>query len=96
MRKDLTMKGMIAAIVLTAACASVGLTLAQEQPSVMAPVPGENSFTEAQAKAWIEGEGYTNVADLVLGTDGVWRGSARLDDLPALVRLDYQGNVTEQ
>lgn len=90
------MKGMIAAFMLAAAFASVGLTLAQEQPPATAPVPGENSFTEAQAKAWIEGEGYTNVADLVLGTDGVWRGSARWDNLPALVRLDYQGNVTEQ
>ena len=45
------MKGMIAAIVLAAAFASVGLTLAQEPPPVTAPVPGENSFTEAQAKA---------------------------------------------
>lgn len=90
------MKGMIAAIVLSMIFASIGLTSAQEPSSEKAPVSGENSFTRNQAKAWIEGAGYTNVADLVLGTDGVWRGSARLDTVPALVRLDYQGNVSQQ
>ncbi|PKR89924.1 hypothetical protein CXZ10_07020 [Pleomorphomonas diazotrophica] len=79
----------------------VSLTLAgkAEEPTVAVaevPLTGENSFTQAQAKAWIEDAGYTHVADLVLGTDGVWRGSARLDGNPALVRLDYQGNVTTQ
>ncbi len=90
------MKGTIAAIALSATLVSVaGLTLAQERASVKAPVSGENSFTKAQAKAWIEEAGYTRVADLVLGTDGVWRGSARLNGIPSLVRLDYQGNVTK-
>ena len=64
------MKGITAAIVLAAAFASVGQASAQEQPAVMTPVPGENSFAEAQAEAWIEGDGYANVADLVLETDG--------------------------
>ena len=36
----------------------------------MTPVPGESSSAEAQAEAWIEGDGYANVADLVLETDG--------------------------
>lgn len=82
---------------------SVSLTLAgmlkAEEPNVAVaevPVTGENSFTQAQAKAWIEDAGYTHVGDLVLGTDGVWRGSARLEGNPALVRLDYQGNITTQ
>lgn len=77
------------------------LVLAEQpkaQPSNADQVPaiGENSFTEDQAKAWIEGAGYTHLGELTLGTDGVWRTSARLGEKPTLVRLDYQGNVTTQ
>ena len=60
-----------------------------------APLVGANSFTQSQAKAWLEGAGYTHIGDLVLGSDGVWRASARLNGLPALVRLDYKGNITK-
>ncbi|WP_370675018.1 hypothetical protein [Pleomorphomonas sp. PLEO] len=58
-------------------------------------VTGENSFTKSQAKTWFEDAGYTNVAGLSLGSDGVWRASARLKGVPALIRLDYQGTITK-
>lgn len=86
------------ALVLSMSLALAGMLKAEEPHEAVAEVlvTGENSFTQAQAKAWLENAGYTHVADLVLGTDGVWRGSARLGGNPALVRLDYQGTVTTQ
>lgn len=85
----------IGGLALAGLLALVELPHAQEPTKIKTPLAGENSFTEAQAKAWVEAAGYTHVADLVLGTDGVWRASARLKGVPALVRLDYQGNVTK-
>lgn len=82
-------------LALSTVLASADLPRAQEPPGTKAPRTGENSFTEGQAKAWLEDAGYTHVAGLVLGSDGVWRASARLKGVPALVRLDYQGNITE-
>lgn len=72
----------------------VELPHAQETTTTQAPLTGENSFTESQAKAWLEDAGYTHIGDPVLGSDGVWRASARFHGVPALVRLDYRGNVT--
>jgi hypothetical protein len=60
-----------------------------------APVAGENSFTEDQAKARIEDKGYTDVVDLKLGEDGIWRGKANKSGTAVEVALDYQGNITE-
>jgi hypothetical protein len=59
-----------------------------------APVAGENSFTEAQAKSRIEDAGYKNVTGLKLDGQGVWRGTAMKDGKEAGVSLDFQGNVT--
>ena len=41
-----------------------------------APVEGANSFTEGQARARIEKDGYTNVTGLTKDDKGVWRGKA--------------------
>lgn len=60
-----------------------------------APVPGENSFTEAQAKERIEGEGYLNVSALTKGEDGIWTGTAMKDGKSVEVKLDFQGNITQ-
>ena len=57
------------------------------------PVPGANSFTESQAKSQIEAKGYTRVAGLKKGEDGVWRGTATKDGASHPVSVDYQGNV---
>lgn len=59
-----------------------------------APVKGENSFTEDQAKSRIEEAGYSSVTDLKLGEDGIWNASAMKGADKVQVQLDYQGNVT--
>ena len=58
-----------------------------------APLPGANSFTEAQAKAKIEEKGFTQVGALAKDKDGIWRGSAQRDGKTVEIALDYRGNV---
>src|SRR5205085_3627566 len=58
-----------------------------------APVEGANSFTEAQARARIEKEGYTNVGGLKKDAKGVWRGSATKGKSKVNVSVDGKGNV---
>ncbi|HET7084679.1 MAG TPA: hypothetical protein VFI23_07915 [Rhizomicrobium sp.] len=57
------------------------------------PVKGANSFTRTEAKMQIEAKGYTHVARLTKGKDGVWRGTAQKDGQKGPVSVDYQGNV---
>ena len=57
------------------------------------PVPGANSFTEAQAKSQIEAKGYTQVAGLKKDANGIWRGTAMKNGTSQEVSVDYQGNV---
>jgi hypothetical protein len=59
-----------------------------------APVAGQNSFTEDQAKSRIEAAGYTDVTGLKLDDQGVWRATAKKDGKDTGVSLDFQGNVT--
>jgi putative membrane protein len=61
-----------------------------------APVPGANSFTEAQAKDRIQDAGYTDVSGLAKDDNGIWRGEAKRDGKSVPVALDYQGNVSSQ
>jgi hypothetical protein len=61
-----------------------------------APVPGANSFTEAEARNRIESRGYTNVTGLEKDSQSIWRGTAMKDGKPVNVALDYQGNVVAQ
>lgn len=61
-----------------------------------APVAGANSFTESQAKARIEGAGYSDVKDLKKDDKGVWQAMAMKDGNSAAVSLDYQGNVVSK
>lgn len=58
-----------------------------------APVAGANSFTESQAKARIEANGYTNVTALKKDDQSIWRGTATKGGKQVSVALDYQGNV---
>ena len=60
-----------------------------------APVHGENSFTEGQAKERIEGKGYSDVTALTKGEDGIWSATAMKDGKSLIVKLDFQGNITE-
>jgi len=59
-----------------------------------APVAGENSFTEDQARERMEEAGFTEISGLVLDDSGIWRASANKDGAAVEVQLDYQGNIT--
>lgn len=61
-----------------------------------APLPGANSFTQAQAKSRIEQQGFTGVSELAKDDKGVWRGNATKDGKGVTVTLDFRGNVTAQ
>ena len=58
-----------------------------------APVPGANSFTEGQARSRIQDHGFSQVTDLKLDNQGVWRGKAMREGKSVDVAMDYQGNV---
>lgn len=64
-----------------------------EEQNPAAPVAGENSFTEDQAKERIAEAGYADVSALKLDDSGVWRGTAKKDGKAMNVALDFQGNV---
>jgi periplasmic protein CpxP/Spy len=67
-----------------------------ESQTQAAPVPGANSFTEAQARARLEDHGYANVTDLKLDDQQIWRGKALKNGASVNVALDYQGNIVSQ
>lgn len=52
------------------------------------------AFTEDQAKAQIEAEGYSSVSRLRRDAEGIWRGKAEKDGLQVNVTLDTRGKVT--
>ena len=55
--------------------------------------PGENSFTENQAKERIQAAGFTDVGTLTLDEQGIWRGTASKGATSMQVGLDFKGNV---
>jgi putative membrane protein len=65
------------------------------QPSVddKAPLPGANSFTEAQVKTRLEEHGFTDVMGLKLDDQGIWRGTAKLQTTRFDIAVDYRGNI---
>lgn len=58
-----------------------------------APLPGANSFTEAQARSRIEQLGYTAVTGLAKDANGIWRGKASKGGQIQDVSLDFRGNI---
>ena len=58
-----------------------------------APLPGANSFTEAQARQRMEDQGYSGITDLKKDDQSIWRGMARKGGVSMSVALDFQGNV---
>lgn len=64
-----------------------------DTPNASTPVPGANSFTEAQAKSRIEEAGYSEVSALAKDDQGIWRAKANKNGNSVSVALDYQGNV---
>ncbi|SCM77074.1 conserved exported hypothetical protein [uncultured Pleomorphomonas sp.] len=67
---------------------------AQTTPSDENLTPGANSFTEAQARSWLEDAGYTDVSGLVQSEDGIWRGHARRNGATVSVGVDYKGTIS--
>jgi hypothetical protein len=64
-----------------------------ESKTPAAPVPGANSFTEAEARHRLEAYGYTNISGLQKDSQSIWRGTAMKDGRPVQIALDYQGNI---
>jgi len=59
-------------------------------PAVHAETP---VLTEEQAKAKIEGEGYTEVSGLMKDEGGMWTATAMKDGKPVQLSLNDQGNI---
>lgn len=57
---------------------------------------GPTGFNEAQARRWLLRAGLSNIADLELGTDGIWRGKAERQGNIVPVSLDHGGNISTQ
>jgi hypothetical protein len=66
----------------------------QEGVDTNAPLPGANSFTEAQVKERLEKNGFSQVSGLKLDEQGIWRGQAMQGDKPFQIAVDYRGNIT--
>lgn len=58
-----------------------------------APLPGANSFTEAQAKSRLEANGYSNISALQKDSNGVWKGTATHSNANVNISVDYRGNI---
>jgi hypothetical protein len=60
------------------------------------PTPGDDqTSTRDQAKTQIESKGYSTITGLRLDENGVWHGRARRNGSFRNLRLDREGNVTE-
>lgn len=57
--------------------------------------PGRNSFTQDQARARIEASGYSDVGELKLDEQSIWRGTASKNGKTGSVGLDYRGMVVD-
>ena len=60
------------------------------------PLPGANSFTEAQVRTRLEGMGYSGVTGLAKDDQSIWRGAAMKDGKNVNIAVDYKGNVVSQ
>ncbi len=65
-----------------------------DQVNVNAPVAGSNSFTQSQVMTRLSRAGYSNIASLQKGSDGIWRGTGVKDGTTHNLMFDYQGNIS--
>ncbi len=61
-----------------------------------APLPGANSFTEAQVRERLESNGYSAITGLRKDEQGIWRGTAMRQGANTPFALDYRGNISQQ
>jgi putative membrane protein len=98
------MRILTAAVLATAAIGALGACSKPSEPSnpaiateqnapASAVTPGDNSFTEGQAKGHLENAGYTNISAMTQDDKGAWTGTATKDGQTVSVSVDYQGNV---
>jgi hypothetical protein len=70
---------------------------AMDNPSVRqpdaAPMVGANSFTQGQAQAVLERNGYSEISPL-MNEQGVWHGTAKKGGARMSVGVDYKGHIT--
>ena len=96
----------LAAVAAIVSLASISLAVAQTTPPPASspstttskstetpPLPGANSFTEAQAKERMESAGYAQLSGLKKDDQGIWRARATKDGKQVNVALDFRGNV---
>jgi hypothetical protein len=77
--------------------ATVGRTyISPDSKTAAAPLPGANSFTQAEALRRLEAHGYTAVSELQKDAQSIWRGKAMKDGKTVDVALDYRGNIVAE
>ena len=74
---------------------------AVSDPSVKVVEPqalakGENSFTESQARNRFEEAGFTNISNLMLDEDGIWRAVGKTNRDDRRLSLDFKGDVSAE
>lgn len=57
---------------------------------------GSNSFTEGEARSWLESAGLADVTGLKKDDARVWRGIAKRDGKSVSVGLDYKGGMSAE
>ena len=75
------------------ACKAGVFAGAAATPEPGAPLPGANSYTEAQARGHIEKAGFTAVNGLKKDGQGIWHATATQVGKAVSVALDFKGNV---
>jgi len=60
------------------------------------PLKGRTSYTEKEARARIESEGFTDIGPLTLEDKSIWRTRAMRDGCWYGIMLDYRGNIVGQ
>lgn len=98
--KAIALAALLAGATALGAHAQTATTSPKPAPSAPAdanaPLPGANSFTEAQAKSRLEANGYTAVGTLAKDGNGVWRGKAMHGGAQVDVSVDYRGNIVRK
>lgn len=67
---------------------------ADQNREAAAAAPGDNSFTEDQARGHLVNAGYSDVGVLIQDAEGKWTGLAMKDGKSMEVAVDYQGTIT--
>jgi hypothetical protein len=65
----------------------------REGVDTMQPLPGANSFTEAQVRERLANSGFGTVDMLRKDDQGIWRGVSMRNGTRVDVAVDYRGNV---